>query len=153
MWNRQTILLSIYIGLISGILLGLFLKLVEKITGILVYTLLLNIDFIPGIGSIKWAEPIEFIFHLLVSIVIGFVFVFLAIKLQISQNFKKLLGLSFLLCLPTFALFFVLSLLAIKEVPVWNDWAAFGYWTIAHLFYVWTISTLFFKLSPSHIDQ
>lgn len=64
MWNRQTILLSIYIGLISGILLGLFLKLVENITGILVYTLLLNIDFIPGVGAIKWTEPIEFIFHL-----------------------------------------------------------------------------------------
>ena len=153
MWNRQTILLSIYIGLISGILRGLFLKLVENITGILVYTLLLNIDFIPGIGAIKWTEPIEFIFHLLVSIVIGFVFVFLALKLQIGQNFKKLLGLSFLLCIPTFALFFVLSLLAIKEVPVWNDWAAFGYWTIGHLFYIWLIPTLYIKLLPSHIDQ
>lgn len=153
MWNRQTILLSIYIGLISGILLGLFLKLVENLTGILVYTLLLNIDFIPGIGSVKWAESIEFVIHLLVSILIGFVFVFLVIKLQIGQNIKKLLALSFLLCLPTFALFFVLSLLAIKEVPAWNDWTAFGYWTFAHLFYVWTIATLYIKLSPSHIDQ
>ncbi|MET1013437.1 MAG: hypothetical protein ABWX61_02875 [Paenisporosarcina sp.] len=151
--DRQTILLAIYIGLTSGILLGLFLKLIEKITGILVYTLLLNIDFIPGIESIKWAESLEFFFHVLVSILISFVFVYLVIKLQIGQNFKKLLGLSFLLCIPTFALFFILSLLAIKEVPAWNDWDAFGYWTLTHLFYVWLVATLYIKLSPSHIDQ
>ena len=39
------------IGLISGALLGLFLKWMQAITEIKVYTLLLNVDFIPIFAS------------------------------------------------------------------------------------------------------
>ncbi|QBP41588.1 hypothetical protein [Paenisporosarcina antarctica] len=144
--TRPTILKALYLGVVSGILLGLLLKLIESITTVRVYTLLLNIDFIPIIGGIAWGETVEFIFHVLVSIVIAFIFVYLVIRLRIEKSFTKLLFLSFILCLPTFFLYFLLSSLAIKEVPAWNDWLAFTYWSVAHLFYVWVLPVLYKKM-------
>ncbi|WP_017379527.1 hypothetical protein [Paenisporosarcina sp. TG-14] len=144
--TRPTILKALYLGVVSGILLGLLLKLIESITTVRVYTLLLNIDFIPIIGGIAWGETVEFIFHVLVSIVIAFVFVYLVIRLRIEKSFSKLLFLSFILCLPTFGLYFLLSSLAIKDVPAWNDWLAFTYWSVAHLFYVWVLPVLYKKM-------
>lgn len=144
--TRPTILKALYLGVVSGILLGLLLKLIESITTVRVYTLLLNIDFIPIIGGIAWGETVEFIFHVLVSIVIAFVFVYLVIRLRIEKSFSKLLFLSFILCLPTFGLYFLLSSLAIKEVPAWNNWLAFTYWSVAHLFYVWVLPVLYKKM-------
>ena len=54
--------LGISIGMFSGIILGLCLKWIEWLTGKQVYTLLLNVDFIPIIGPIQWPEWVEFVF-------------------------------------------------------------------------------------------
>lgn len=144
--TRPTILKALYLGVVSGILLGLLLKLIETLTTVRVYTLLLNIDFIPIIGGVAWGETVEFFFHVMVSIIIAFVFVYLVIRLRIEKSFPKLLFLSFILCLPTFGLYFLLSSLAIKEVPAWNDWLAFTYWSVAHLLYVWVLPVLYKKM-------
>jgi hypothetical protein len=131
--------------MLSGIFLGLLLKLIESISQIRVYTLLLNVDFIPIINQIKWSEPIEFLFHIVISIFISFVFILLADLLNLQKSLDKLWLLSLILCLPTFGLYFVLSLLAIQEVPAWNDLPAFTYWTIAHLIYAWVLPLLYLK--------
>lgn len=146
MWNYRSTFLAIYIGLMNGILLGLILKFIERLTGVGVYTLLLNVDFIPIIGTIQWTEPIEFLFHVVMSIVIAFIFVKAVHYFQFATSFWKLLLLSFVLCLPTIGLFFILSELAIKEVPLWNDWVAFAYWSMGHLIYVWVLAFLYKKL-------
>jgi hypothetical protein len=145
MFESRSIPLVIYIGLISGIILGLILKFIEQVFNVAVYTLLINIDFIPIIGAISWSEPIEFFFHLIGSFVITFIFVYLAKRYQLRESFNKLLFLSFILCLPMFGLYFILSILAIKEVPSWNDWIAFVYWSIGHLIYVWILAVLYKK--------
>lgn len=136
---------SLYIGIFSGILLGLLMKFIQSVTNINVYTLLLNVDFIPFIGEVHLPETIEFLFHVLISIVIAFVFVGLADRLYVKDSLPKLWLLSFFLCLPTFGLYFLLSELAIKDVPEWDDWHAFAYWTLAHLFYVWILPMLYKK--------
>jgi len=143
--SSRTIINSLYIGVFSGILLGLLLKLIESISQIRVYTLLLNVDFIPFIGHVEWSEPIEFLFHVIISICIAYVFIFLADILNLQTSLPKLRLLSLILCLPTLGLYFVLSSLAIKEVPAWNDWQAFAYWTIAHLIYAWILPLLYLK--------
>lgn len=147
MWDYRSTFIAIYIGLMSGILLGLILKFIEHLTGVGVYTLLLNVDFIPIIGTIQWTEPVEFLFHVIISIIIAFIFVKLIYYFQLGTSFSKLLLLSFVLSLPTFGLYFILSELAIKEVPLWNDWIAFTYWSIGHLIYVWVLALLYKKLS------
>ncbi|WP_019416083.1 hypothetical protein [Paenisporosarcina sp. TG20] len=144
--NIPNIFKVLYIGVFSGILLGLVLKLIESLTHVRVYTLLLNVDFIPFIGSIMWGETLEFIFHVLISICTAFIFVYLAHQFHIGDSNPKLFLLSFIICLPTFPLYFLLSSLAIKEVPVWNDWSALSYWVLAHLIYVCILPILYKKV-------
>ena len=142
---KHKIFSSLYIGIGSGILLGLLLKSIEFVSQIRVYTLLLNVDFIPVIGQIEWSEPMEFLFHVVISICIAFAFIFLTDILNLQTSLPKLWLLSLILCLPTFGLYFILSSLAIKEVPAWNDWLAFAYWSIAHLIYAWVLPLLYLK--------
>jgi len=149
MFGRRIIVDSLIIGLLSGFLMAILLKLIEAITDVRVYTLLLNVDFIPIIGQMKQPEPIEFLFHIVISIVITFIFIFLADRLVLRDSFRKLLLLSFILCLPTISLYFPLSTLAIRNVPEWNDWLAFAYWCIAHLFYAWLLPIFIYKKKRS----
>ncbi|MBM7703365.1 hypothetical protein [Metabacillus iocasae] len=142
---------GITIGLISGSVLGLFLKWIETITGKKVYTLLLNIDFIPVIGAVTWPESIEFFFHLLIAFIIGILFVYAAKKFT-TQSWKWLLVISTILTLPTIPLYFPLTILAIKETPALNDFMAILYWTIGHLLFALTLaySYYFMQKRSSH---
>lgn len=144
MKHRSLFLDSIFIGVISGIVLGLLLKWIESVSGVGVYVLLLNVDFIPIIGPIEWPELMEFIFHVLISIIIAFVFIYVVVRLKTRDSFIKCWIISFILCLPNFGLYFLLSELAIKEVPAWNDWLAFTYWSIAHFVYTLILPILFY---------
>jgi len=125
------ILQGLVTGLISGTVLGLFLKLVETLTKLKVYTLLLNIDFI-YIGYIP--EILEFIIHLAVSVIIGIIFVFFTHSLKLIQMKQQVL-LSCFLTLPTVFLYFPLTILSIKETPDILDFTAILWWTLGHLLY------------------
>lgn len=128
------LLKGVWIGFWSGLILGLLLKWIQSVTGENVYTLLLNIDFIPIIGDVQWSEVTEFIFHMIVSLVIGIVFVFLAKRRK--YTFGQLVILSLLISIPLPFLFFILSSLAVTaDVPAVNDWNAFLYWVFGHLTY------------------
>ena len=50
------LLKGLWIGFWSGLILGLLLKWIQSVTGEQVYTLLLNVDFIPLIGDVQWSE-------------------------------------------------------------------------------------------------
>ncbi|MCA1062223.1 hypothetical protein QTG56_18935 [Rossellomorea sp. AcN35-11] len=129
------------IGLVSGTLLGLFLKGMQSITGILVYVLLLNVDFIPVIGDIDWSEWMEFVFHLSISCIIGIGFAVLMDRMKISRSGAWLL--SFLLTAPTVLLYFPLSYLAIKDVPGLWDREAIMLWTAGHILYALSLPPLY----------
>ena len=64
----------------SMFVLGFFLKLLETITNLKVYTLLLNIDFIPILGDINFPEWIEFSFHIIISVILAFIFYYIIIR-------------------------------------------------------------------------
>ncbi|AIY05976.1 hypothetical protein Plano_2011 [Planococcus sp. PAMC 21323] len=137
------LLKGVWIGFWSGLILGLLLKWIQSVTGENVYTLLLNIDFIPIIGNVQWSEVTEFIFHMIVSLVIGIVFVFLAKRRK--YTFGQLVILSLLISIPLPFLFFILSSLAVTaDVPAVNDWNAFLYWVFGHLTYSLLLS-IFYK--------
>jgi len=132
--------LGISIGMLSGIILGLCLKWIEWLTGKQVYTLLLNVDFIPIIGPIQWPESVEFVFHLFIAVAIGIVFVYIVGKLN-NMSIRKIVLCSFLLTLPTIPLYFPLTLLALKPTPAVDDAVAIFYWTAGHL--VFTAALVF----------
>ena len=126
----------------SGSLLGVFLKLMQNITNINVYVLLLNVDFLPLIGKVSWPESIEFLFHLLISCVLGVTFIFLIKKANLSS--QKIWLLSFALTLPTVFLYFPLSYLAIKDVPGLLNFKAIYLWTLGHLLYALSLPPIYF---------
>lgn len=132
-------------GLISGVILGLFLKLSQMITGHKVYTLLLNIDFL---YNKPLPEMIEFVLHLLISIIIGIVFVSIC-ELKGLVKFKEKFILSLILTSPTFLLYFPLTVLAIKNTPSVSNIPAISLWIIGHLLYALILPINFKKLNPN----
>jgi hypothetical protein len=139
--TSDTFLKGSVLGILSGLILGVILKLIESLTNQKVYILLLNIDFIPLLGSIKWPEPIEFFFHLVVSLFLGLIFYYLSNRR--SAGYKQRMLLSASMTFPAILMYFPLSALAIKEVPEVNNWEAFFCWTGAHLLFMLSMTHLY----------
>lgn len=136
------LLKGIWIGFWSGMFLGILLKWIEYVTGERVYTLLLNVDFIPLIGLIDWSEPVAFAFHLAISLAIGIVYVYLAKRNR--YPFSHLVLISLGLCIPLFLIYFPLSSLAVREdIPQPTDGSAYLYWVFAHLTYALALPILY----------
>lgn len=136
------LLKGIWIGFWSGLILGLLLKWIQAVTGEQVYTLLLNVDFIPVIGDVQWSEITEFIFHMMIALIIGVVFVYIAKRRNYS--FGQLVIISLLMSAPFPFLYFVLSWLAVDaNVPAVTNWGAFLYWIFAHLTYALLLPILY----------
>lgn len=119
-------------GVVSGILLGLFLKLVEHHTHIRVYTLLLNVDYIPVLNQFLLPELIEFSLHLLVSVWLGTILLYLLEKKEVgkAEGFKWVVAVSLfigLLLYPTTSLS--------SRTPTLSDGLAWTYWLLGHGLY------------------
>ncbi|WP_108669837.1 hypothetical protein [Peribacillus acanthi] len=131
-------------GVVAGLGLGFLLKGMEKMTGIPVYSLLLNVDFIPFFRAHPLSEIKEFLLHLLVSISIGVVYMFFVTSNKIT-SYKIGFLYATLLTLPAILLFFPLSYLAVDRiVPKPNDFIAIALWVFSHLVYCLILS-LFIK--------
>jgi flagellar biosynthesis protein FliR len=118
---------GIITGIVSGVVLGLFLKAVQTLTGEKVYTLLLNIDFVPGLPP-RLPEWIEFSLHLVVSVVIGIFYIWWIRRSGRPVRRGIFIGAaSSLLYLP-------LSPLS-SRVPDLNDAGAIFYWVVGHLLF------------------
>lgn len=114
-------------GIITGLFLGFFLKAVQGYTGEKVYTLLLNVDFVPWLPPIL-PEWFEFTLHLLVSVIIGLFYFWWIQRSDFPLAKGVLLGaFSSLLYIP-------LSLLSVR-VPGLLDFKAITLWIIGHLLF------------------
>lgn len=119
-------------GILSGLIMGIFMKGLEAVTSKKIYLLLLNVDFIPYLGKQHFSETVEFSFHLLISSAIGIIFGWMIHKFCIRRKRKQFV-LSLFLTLPTVFLYFPLTMLAIKETPAISDLISLSLWTIGHL--------------------
>ncbi|MCA0969617.1 hypothetical protein LCM20_03295 [Halobacillus litoralis] len=135
---------GIWIGTISGIVLGLFLWFVEMATGRKVYTLLMNVDFIPVIGDIEWPVYMEWLFHMIISWIIGILYVYI-LKHWIQDTRRNQWGLSILLTAFASTTYVPLTILAIKETPSLTDGVAILYWLIGHVLYAITLKKAYFR--------
>ncbi|CAH0345948.1 hypothetical protein [Bacillus sp. CECT 9360] len=125
----KPILKGMLAGLGSGILLAIIMKYVELYTEKKIYSLLLNIDFIPLTERIQGNEPIELVLHLLVSSGFGVFFVLL------KPKFANKRVLTFLLILPAILLYFPLSYISRSEITSAADLFSFLLWSAAHVVY------------------
>ena len=69
--TKRGLQIAVLYGLVSGLFLAALLKIVEYITHFKVYTLLLNVDYIPYINTFIFPELVEVGFHLIVSIALA----------------------------------------------------------------------------------
>lgn len=119
---------ALWLGTVTAFLLASVLWLIEKLTGSKVYTLLLNVDFIPVIGSIDWPIWMEWFFHIIIAWIIAYLYV--RITKDKSNKVKWLT--SIVLTSGAVMTYFPLTYLAIKETPGLFDVAAIFYWVVGH---------------------
>ncbi|KGX92667.1 hypothetical protein N781_15225 [Pontibacillus halophilus JSM 076056 = DSM 19796] len=120
-----------WLGTWSGIVLVVLLWMIELMTGKRVYTLLLNVDFIPVIGDIQWPIWMEWLFHLIIAWIIAILYVYVVYKWwNGSRKAAWLVG--GMLTLGAAFTYFPLTTLAIKPTPSVTDLEAIVYWLIGH---------------------
>ncbi|WP_373894102.1 hypothetical protein ACUL41_01715 [Virgibacillus natechei] len=116
----------VVMGILSGLVLGGYLKIVEQLTAKQVYTLLLNVDYLPIIQDWSLSEIQEFSLHMVVS-------VWLAIALYFILGSDKIFPYVILSVLIG-ALLYLTTVLS-DQTPLLTDTAAFVYWLMGHLIY------------------
>ncbi|WP_456277257.1 hypothetical protein [Bacillus sp. AK128] len=132
------------IGIFSGVLLGLFLKLVEEKVGTKVYTLLLNVDYIPYIKEIHLSEVVEFFLHLIISIMLSIILLLVITKYR--WNNREIIIRTVLICL--FIGIFLYPTTALSErTPPITSFQAIAFWLIGHIGYGFILASFFIKKS------
>jgi magnesium-transporting ATPase (P-type) len=136
---------GIFAGVASGIILGLFLKWIEQTTNHKVYTLLLNVDYIPLLMRLSLNESVEFALHLVISIVISLFFVWLLRRSRWSprENFSFIVAISLLIGI----LLFPTTMLSTRT-PELTDFGALFYWIIGHVLYGGVLGFLLVIVNP-----
>ncbi|SDM62108.1 hypothetical protein SAMN04488137_1074 [Fictibacillus solisalsi] len=138
--NGKSVDAGLWAGFFSGCVLGLFLLGVQLLTGIRVYTLLTNIDFLPFLLPAFSSEWSQFLVHLLVSCVIGVIALFLGCGLAWGA-----LPVAFSISLFAAFLYFPLTLVSVTTTPAVNDWAAILFWFSGHVLYAVVLGRLIQK--------
>lgn len=128
--NGKLIAAGFWAGILSGCLLGIFLKAAESLTGKRVYTLLINIDFVPSLPSFMQTELSQFLLHLLVSFLIGLAALFLLKHIRMNVYL-----LSLTLSAASAFLYFPLTILSLQPTPAITDFYALFLWFAGHLLY------------------
>lgn len=118
------------IGIIIGTIFGLILKLIESWTEKKIYTLLLNIDYIPILQDWNLNEFFDFSLHIIVSI--GVVFV-LYYGFKIFNWHLKIMPYVVVNIIIAGGLYLTTSFSS--RTPELSDGVAFIYWIVGHAIY------------------
>ena len=129
----MTQLKTVMDGLISGVVLAFFLKMVEETTPYKVYTLLLNVDYIPFINRYDLPEVIEVILHLAVSIVLVAVLQAVFIRKKRTSP-KQIVVWSIVSCVIIGFILFPTTTLS-NQTPSLTSIPAWSYWLLGHFIY------------------
>jgi hypothetical protein len=129
-----------YSGLYAGFWLGLFFFVIEKLSGIRIYDFLLNIDFLPLPDAIIYNPFIQWILHLIISLLLAL----LLVKATLNRS-ALLIPLSFGINLAVSLAFFPLES-ASEEKIIKSSVQNFGIWAAGHMIYAWVLASSIKKL-------
>lgn len=118
------------IGILTGTVFGLFLKGIESLTKKRVYTLLLNVDYIPLLRDLELNESLEFLLHLIVSVIVVYVLYFGLRRLKWQQFITPYVVANLVIAC---GLFLTTSFSA--RTPALADLLALFYWVVGHVLY------------------
>lgn len=132
MWRKYRFTQLVWAGIAAGIILGLILNMVEHFTSYKVYTLLLNVDYVPVLKELQLSDLTEFMLHLLISVLLS-----MALTLFLQQKAwsrKRSMSFVILVCLAVGLLLFPTTALSVRT-PALSDLAALAFWLTGHLAY------------------
>lgn len=138
---------TVLYGLISGLVLAAFLKVTELITQFKVYTLLLNVDYIPYINTFAFPELIEVGFHLIVSIALAVCLYLLFVHLKITSR-KQIIVTTTAACFIIGIALFPTTTFSDKT-PDFTSIPSFSYWMAGHFSYGCILGYLLVKLNDN----
>lgn len=130
-------------GIVSGLFLAVFFKLIEKITNLKVYALLLNVDYIPYLQDFSFPEVIEVLFHIIVSIVLVACLSLLFTCLKVVDK-RKIIFWSSILCLGIGLALFPTTSFS-DRTPELFSLPSLLFWLIGHLGYGWLVGVLIYR--------
>jgi len=119
-------------GIIASLVIGFYFKWIERIFHIKVYTLLLNIDYFPILKHIHFSEMIEFLFHIIVSIIIATILLFITHYFKWS---RQQIGLRIILISMFIGLIIYPTTILSERTPEITSLLAISHWIIGHLLY------------------
>ncbi|WP_156290142.1 hypothetical protein [Oceanobacillus salinisoli] len=120
----------IVIGVISGFILGEFFKFIQHVTGKGVYTLLLNVDYIPVLQDLPRTEGMEFFLHLIVSTLL-IILLFLWIN---NKNIHRIFTWCVTICSLIGIILYPTTVFSVRT-PELVEVVAFSYWVSGHIIY------------------
>lgn len=125
--------LKLWLGsIVTGTIFGFLALAVENKTNVKVYTLLMNVDYIPILKGFSFPVWVEFSYHLIVCIVITYALYFIArhVRWTKRQVFHVSIGVNVLIA------FLLFPTTALSErTPSWTSIEALGWWVVLHAFY------------------
>lgn len=119
-----------FIGIISGLFLGAFLWGVQIITTKYVYTLLINVDYIPVLKEWNMHPITELVLHLIVSVIV--IFVLYAIFKRWDMQCRVL---PYVMANGAIGILLYGTTAFSTRTPELLDYFAIFYWIIGHLLY------------------
>ncbi|QUG43368.1 hypothetical protein KD050_09155 [Psychrobacillus sp. INOP01] len=138
---KKKLLLKVVLdGTIAGLVLTLFFKVIQFITEYKVYTLLLNIDYIPVLNQFKFPEVVEVAFHLIISIVVSLILFFLIRQFK-KKSVTRMIAFCISCSFVIGALYFPTTFLS-ERTPAITSLPSLGYWMLGHVLYGYILGIL-----------
>lgn len=134
---------SITAGTISGLFLGFLFKYVESHFGIKVYTLLLNIDYIPILGQHHYPETVEFLLHLIIAVGLSAFFVYIIYMKKCFKRHKSTVVISVSILISI--VYFPTTALS-NRTPAFTSINALVVWIVGHLLFGIVLASLYFLM-------
>lgn len=128
------------IGMLSGIVLAIFLKAIEILTGNTVYYLLFHVDYVPVLRSLRPVSAVELCFHFGTCIISVIVLYYLLKQWKLE---KSALAYLLVIGLGSGCLFFLTELS--EHTPPVTDIVAWSAWVAGHALFSLTAGILIKK--------
>ncbi|MED3728082.1 DUF6789 family protein [Priestia filamentosa] len=128
-------------GIISGIIMSVFLKGIEELTHLRVYTLLLNVDYIPLLKRVTSNEQLELILHLIVAVIVSVVWFVVLQKINLTKKKSRTATIMMAMCI---GLLLYPSTIMSERTPSLSSLSSLGFWLLGHLIFGMLLS-LFYK--------
>lgn len=142
--TKQLLFVSIA-GLIAGLVLNFVFKTIENVSGEKVYTLLLNVDYIPVLKEFSFPEWLEVSFHLVVSIVLSICLYLFLHAIHITSK-RKQIAWSVMLCALIGVALYPTTAFSVHTPPL-TSISSILYWVGGHLLFGYVLGQLLVQIN------